>query len=161
MSVVSAYPIKPCLWFDGQAELAARFYVDVLGGALGSVSRYGEGAPFPAGTALMVEFNLRGQQFQALNGGPMYRLSPAMSLSITCANQAELDGIWLALLANGGRESRCGWLTDQFGLSWQVVPAGMGAILGGADKKGAARAMQAMMGMSKLDIHALQSAYEG
>jgi predicted 3-demethylubiquinone-9 3-methyltransferase (glyoxalase superfamily) len=161
LSAAAAHPIKPCLWFDGQAEAAAAFYMHALGGEIGTVSRYGEGAPFPAGTALMVEFSLRGQPFQALNGGPMHRLSPAMSLSVTCDNQLELDGIWHALLANGGRESRCGWLTDQFGLSWQVVPAGMGAIFGGADKAGAARAMQAMMGMSKLDIYALQAAYNG
>ena len=161
MNLGTGHVIKPCFWFDGQAEAAAAFYTHVLGGELGAISRYGDGAPFPAGTALMVEFSLRGQSFQALNGGAMYRLSPAVSLSITCDTQTELDALWHALLANGGSESRCGWLTDQFGLSWQVVPAGIGAIFGGADKAGAARAMQAMMGMRKLDIRALQAAYTG
>jgi predicted 3-demethylubiquinone-9 3-methyltransferase (glyoxalase superfamily) len=152
---------KPCLWFNGQAEDAARFYVSVLGGELGDISRYGDGAPFPAGTALVVEFTLRGVAFQALNGGPMYALSPAMSLSVTCQDQPELDRTWDALLADGGQESRCGWLTDRFGLSWQIVPEGMAELFAGPDAAGAARAMAAMMGMVKLDIAALEQAYRG
>jgi predicted 3-demethylubiquinone-9 3-methyltransferase (glyoxalase superfamily) len=152
---------KPCLWFNDQAENAARFYVSVLGGEIGTISRYGEGAPSPAGTALVVEFTLRGVAFQALNGGPAYALTPAISLSVTCEDQAQLDKTWDALLADGGQESQCGWLTDRFGLSWQVVPQGMGKVLGGADPAGAARAMNAMMGMVKLDIAALEQAYRG
>lgn len=154
-------PPKPCLWFDGEAEAATRFYVSVLDGELGDISRYGEGAPFPAGTALLVEFTLRGVAFQALNGGPMYALSPAISLSVICKDQPELDRTWDALLADGGQESRCGWLTDRFGLSWQIVPAGMGKLFAGPDAAGAARAMSAMMNMVKLDIAALEQAYRG
>lgn len=152
---------KPCLWFNDQAEVAATFYVSVLGGALGEISRYGEGGPFPVGTALMVEFSLRGRDFQALNGGPAYSLSPAFSLSVTCEDQAELDRTWDALLEGGGRESQCGWLTDRFGLSWQVAPAGMNDLFAGPDAAGIARAVAAMMGMVKLDIGALQRAYRG
>lgn len=152
---------KPCLWFNGQAEDAARFYISVLGGEIGATSRYGEGAPFRAGTALVVEFTLRGVAFQALNGGPAYALTPAMSLSVTCQDQAELDRTWDALVADGGQESQCGWLTDRFGLSWQIVPQGMREIFAGPDAAGAARAMSAMMGMVKLDIAALERAYRG
>ena len=152
---------KPCLWFDGQAEIAAAFYISVLGGEFGAISRYQDGAPFPVGTALMVEFSLRGRDFQALNGGPTYSLSPAFSLSVTCEDQAELDRTWDALLADGGRESQCGWLTDRFGLSWQIVPAGMNALFAGPDAAGVARAMAAMMGMVKLDMAALERAYRG
>ena len=152
---------KPCLWFNGQAEDAARFYVSVLGGELGDISRYGEGAPLPAGTALLVDFTLRGVAFQALNGGPTYALSPAVSLSVTCKDQPELDRTWDALLADGGQASRCGWLTDRFGLSWQIVPQGMAELFAGPDAAGAARAMGAMMGMVKLDIAALEQAYRG
>ena len=154
--------IKPCLWFDGDAETAAGLYVSLFAdGAIGSVSRYGEGAPFPAGTALVVEFSLAGQAFQALNGGPQYKLTEAVSFAVSCADQDEIDRLWDGLCADGGAPGRCGWLKDRFGVSWQITPAGMGAILGGPDPAGRGRAMRAMMSMGRLEIAALEAAYRG
>ncbi len=151
--------ISPCLWFNGQAEAAANFYVALIAdSAILSVSRYGEGAPFPAGTALMVEFALAGATYQALNGGPQYAHSEAISLSVSCDDQAEVDRIWDALTAGGGAEGQCGWCKDRFGISWQVVPAGLGGLLSDPDPGRAGRAMQAMMGMSKLDLAAMRAA---
>jgi predicted 3-demethylubiquinone-9 3-methyltransferase (glyoxalase superfamily) len=154
--------IAPCLWFDGKAEEAAGFYVSLFPGArILHVSRYGADAPFPAGTALMVEFELAGQRFQALNGGPNYTHSPAMSLSISAKDAAEVDHLWNALTTNGGSEGRCGWVTDRFGVSWQVVPEGLGKALSDPDPARARRAMQAMMQMKKLDLAALRAAANG
>lgn len=154
--------IAPCLWFNGEAEEAAAFYVSLFRDAkIGAISRYGEGMPFPAGTALMVEFTLAGERFQALNGGPQFPHSEAISLSVDCADQAEVDHFWNALTANGGSPSRCGWLKDRFGVSWQIVPQQLGEIMKRPDSAGSARAMQAMMGMSKLDVAALEAAYAG
>jgi predicted 3-demethylubiquinone-9 3-methyltransferase (glyoxalase superfamily) len=154
--------IAPCLWFDGQAEEAASLYVSLFPeSAIGSVSRYGANAPFPAGTALVVEFILAGQRFQALNGGPLYKLTEAMSLSIACKDAAEVDHYWSGLLAGGGQESRCGWLKDRFGVSWQVVPDGLGALLSDADPGRASRAVQAMMTMRKLDLAVMRAAADG
>ena len=151
--------IKPCLWFNGDAEAAAQFYVSLFpDSAISTTSRYGEGAPFPAGTALTVEFTLAGQRYQALNGGPQYRHSEAISLSISCKDQAEVDRYWNALTANGGRESQCGWLIDRFGVSWQVIPDGLGALLGDPDPGRRARATQAMLAMRKLDLGAMRAA---
>ena len=113
--------------------------------------------PFPAGTALMVEFTLMGQRFQALNGGPQFPFTEAISMSISCKDAAEVDRYWNALTA-GGAEGRCGWLKDRFGVSWQVVPDGLGALLSDPDQKRAARATQAMMAMTKLDLGALRAA---
>ncbi len=154
--------IAPCLWFDGQAEEAADLYVSLFPhSVIGSVSRYGANAPFPAGTALLVEFTLAGQRFQALNGGPLYTLTEAISLSISCKDAAEVDHYWNGLIADGGQESRCGWLKDRFGVSWQVVPDGLGALLSDADSGRASRAMQAMMTMRKLDLAAMRAAADG
>ena len=154
--------IAPCLWFDGQAEEAARFYVSLFPeSTLGAISRYGGGAPYPAGTALMVEFLLAGQRFQALNGGPQFKHSAAISLSISAKNAHEVDHYWSALTADGGSEGRCGWLTDRFGVSWQVVPDGLGQVLSNPDPGRARKAMQAMMGMKKLDLAAMRAAAEG
>ena len=158
---MSLHPPIPCLWFNGQAEQAARFYAELLGGEVGRISHYGAGMHMPAGTAMLVEFTLRGTPYQALNGGPTYALTPAMSLSVACETQAEIDRLWDALLADGGVASQCGWLNDRFGLSWQIFPAFMPDILAGPDKEGAARAMQAMMGMIKLDLAVLKAAFEG
>ncbi len=159
---MSLLKIAPCLWFDGQAEAAANLYVSLFPeSAIVSVSRYGENAPFPPGTALMVEFTLAGQRFQALNGGPHYTLTEAISFSIACRDAAEVDYYWNGLLADGGKESRCGWLKDRFGVSWQVVPDGLGALLGDADPDRAGRAMQAMMAMKKLDLAAMRAAADG
>jgi predicted 3-demethylubiquinone-9 3-methyltransferase (glyoxalase superfamily) len=154
--------ISPCLWFDGKAEEAAEFYVSIFPGArIMAVSRYGANAPFPAGTALMVEFDLAGQRFQALNGGPNYTHSPAISLSISAKDEAEVDHYWNALTADGGAEGRCGWLKDRYGVSWQVVPEGLGKVMSDPDPARVRRAMQAMMQMKKLDLAAMRAAAQG
>ena len=151
--------IAPCLWFNGQAEAAAQFYTAIFPDArITAISRYGAGAHFPAGTALMVEFTLAGQRFQALNGGPNFTHSAAMSLSIVARDAAEVDHYWNALSADGGSEGQCGWLTDRFGVSWQVVPQGLGELLGGPDAARSRRAMQAMLKMKKLDLAAMRAA---
>jgi predicted 3-demethylubiquinone-9 3-methyltransferase (glyoxalase superfamily) len=155
------HPPVPCLWFNANGEEAVRFYVDLLGGEFGRISRYGPDMYMPEGTAMLVEFTLRGVAYQALNGGPTFALTPAISLSLACDTQDEIDRLWEELLADGGVESQCGWLTDRFGLSWQIFPSFMPAILTGPDKEGASRAMQAMMGMVKLDLAALKAAFEG
>jgi predicted 3-demethylubiquinone-9 3-methyltransferase (glyoxalase superfamily) len=155
------HPIAPCLWFDGTGEEAAKFYVSLLGGAITRVKRYEEGAPFPAGTALLVEFELRGRPYQALNGGPHFKLSNAISLSVPCDTQAEIDHLWESLLADGGVEAECGWLTDRFGLSWQIVPAASPAMMNSADTDAADRVLAAMMGMVKFDIAKLEAAFAG
>ena len=151
--------ISPCLWFNGAAEHAANCYVALFANSrVLSTSRYGPGMPFPAGTALMVEFELDGQRHQALNGGPNYTHSAAISLSISCKDAAEVDHYWYGLIANGGVEGRCGWLTDRFGVSWQVVPEGLGAVMTDSDPGRRARATAAMMGMTKLDLAAMRAA---
>ncbi|MFD4294963.1 VOC family protein [Rhodococcus sp. NPDC058505] len=152
----------PCLWFDSQAEEAAAFYTGIFANSsIGEISRYGEGMPKPAGTAMTVAFTLNGQDFTALNGGPEFSFTEAISFQVDCADQAEVDRYWEALTADGGEESQCGWLKDRFGLSWQIVPSALPAILGGPDAAGAQRAVAAMMQMRKLDIGALQRAYDG
>lgn len=154
--------ITNCLWFDGQAEEAAEFYVSVFPeSSVTAVSRYGEGAPFPSGTALTVEFQLNGTPYQGLNGGPQFSFNEAISFSISCADQAEVDYYWDKLTADGGSEGQCGWLKDKFGVSWQVVPQALGSIMSGGDAAGVGRAMQAFMGMKKFDIAALEAAYRG
>jgi predicted 3-demethylubiquinone-9 3-methyltransferase (glyoxalase superfamily) len=154
--------ITPCLWFNGEAETAAKLYVSLCEDAtIGAVSRYGDGMPFPAGTAMMVEFTLFGQPFQALNGGPQYQHSEAISLSVACETQAEVDHYWQALTAHGGAESMCGWCKDRFGVSWQIVPRVLGDIMTRDDKAAVGRAMGAMMGMKKLNIAELEAAYAG
>lgn len=151
--------VAPCLWFDGQAEMAANFYVGLLPDSrIDQVSRYGEGARFSAGTALMVEFTLAGQRYQALNGGPHAVHSDAVSFSIDCEDAAEVDHYWSALVANGGTDGQCGWCRDQFGVSWQVVPRGLGVLLSDPDPGRRGRAMQAMLAMKKLDLAAMRAA---
>lgn len=149
------------LWFDNQAEEAANFYVSLFKNSkIVSVSRYPEGSPAPAGTAMTVEFELAGIQFIALNGGPHFKFTEAISLSIDCEDQAEVDDLW-EKLSDGGTPSRCGWLKDRYGLSWQVVPRALPQYLGGSDPVKSQRAMQAMLQMSKLDIAKLKQAYDG
>ena len=151
--------ITLCLWCNGNAEEMATCYVELFpGSAITAVSRYGSGAPFPPGTALMVAFELAGRRFQALNGGPQHVPTPAMSLSVACRDAAEVDRYWAGLTANGGVEGRCGWLTDRFGVSWQIVPDGLGALLSDPDRGRAGRAMRAMMAMSKLDLEQMRAA---
>lgn len=152
----------PCLWFDSDAEEAAAFYTSVFkNSSIGEVSRYGEGMAKPAGTAMTVEFTIDGQEFTALNGGPEFTFSEAISFQIDCADQAEVDEYWAALTADGGEESQCGWLKDKFGVSWQIVPRELKSVIGGPDPEGAQRAVQAMLQMRKLDIDALKKAYAG
>ena len=153
--------ITPFLWFDTEAEEAAELYCSVFPSSrVLSVSRYGEGGPGPAGQAMTVEFELDGQRFVALNGGPQYTFTEAVSLQIDCADAAEVDHYW-ERLTDGGEPGRCGWLKDRYGLSWQVVPRGLAEVLSDPDPQRGARAVQAMMGMSKLDLDALRRAADG
>lgn len=153
--------IRPCLWFDSSAEEAAQFYVSVFDNSrILDISRYGEGAPMPAGTVLTVDFDIGGQRIQALNGGPAFSFNESMSLVVDAPTQAEIDRLWNALIADGGEPSQCGWLKDKYGLSWQIVPPRLIELLNGPDRAGANRAMQKMLTMSKLNIAALELAYE-
>jgi predicted 3-demethylubiquinone-9 3-methyltransferase (glyoxalase superfamily) len=154
--------ITPNLWFDRQAEQAAEFYVSIFPNSriLGT-TRYPEGAPGPAGEVMTVDFELDGQRFTGINGGPHFTFDEAVSFLVPCADQAEVDRYWDALLEGGGTTSQCGWLKDRFGLSWQVVPDGMDELLADADPERAQRAMQAMLGMVKLDVAALRAAADG
>ena len=146
-----------CLWFDGDAEAAAAFYTSLLPDSrITNVLR-----PAPDGPALLVEFTLGGAPFQALNGGPQYRFSEAASISVSTEDQEETDRLWAALIADGGSESQCAWLKDRFGMSWQIVPKALPRMLGSSDRVASGRAMQAMMGMRKIDIAALDAAYRG
>lgn len=153
--------ITPFLWFDSQAEEAAELYCSIFPNSkIGKVARYGEAGPGPAGTAMTVEFQLDGQPFIGLNGGPHFKFNEAVSFVVNCETQEEVDFYWQKL-TDGGAESQCGWLKDKFGLSWQITPTVLPKLMGGPDAKGTQRAMQAMMGMKKLDIRALQRAYDG
>ncbi|MFC4469716.1 VOC family protein [Streptomyces xiangluensis] len=151
-----------CLWFDGQAEEAADFYVSVFENSeLGRVLRYTKAGPGPAGTVVTVEFVANGQKFVALNGGPEFKFNEAVSFEIRCDDQEEVDFYWNKLTEGGGQEGPCGWLKDRFGVSWQVVPSRLLELIGDPDEERAARAMEAMMKMSKLDIAALEKAVAG
>lgn len=154
--------ISPCLWFDGEAEDAANFYVSLLPDSrIEKVQKNTVDSPAgKAGSVLVVEFTLAGQRFMALNGGTRFEYTHAVSFKIDCADQAEVDRLWDALSSNGGQVERCGWLKDRYGVSWQIVPAALVQYLGGPDPAGARRAMQAMIGMVKLDIAGLKRAYE-
>ncbi|MFC8127253.1 VOC family protein [Streptomyces sp. NPDC057302] len=150
--------ITPTLWFDTQGEDAANFYVSVFPNSkITDVSHYGEAGPRPAGTVMTVEFELDGQPYLVLNGGPQFTFNEAVSLTIDCADQDEVDHYWTKL-SEGGEEGPCGWLKDKFGLSWQVVPADMGKLMADPDPARAQRAMAAMLGMKKLDVAALYAA---
>lgn len=155
--------IVPCLWFDGQAEAAAKFYTSLLPDSrIDKVMRApGDNPSTPGGAVLTVEFTLAGQQFLGLNGGPQFRFTEAVSFTINCEDQEEVDRYWNALTADGGAPSQCGWLKDKFGLSWQIVPRQLVELLAGPDREGAGRAMQAMLKMTRLDVAALQRAYDG
>jgi len=155
--------IAICLWFDGRAQEATEFYVSTFracgqDAAIVDGLSHGEAGPGPKGSALSVTFTLAGLRIIALNGGPHYTFSPATSLFVTCANQAEVDRFWRALSA-GGQPQRCGWLTDRFGVSWQIVPTALGEMLQDPDRAKADRATKAMLAMVKLDIAALRRAY--
>jgi predicted 3-demethylubiquinone-9 3-methyltransferase (glyoxalase superfamily) len=158
MAVKPAQAITPFLWFDGKAEEAANFYVSVFKNSrvLG-ITRYGDAGPQPKGSIMTVSFVLDGQQFTALNGGPNFQFTPAISFVVTCETQAEVDEFWAKLTA-GGKEGQCGWLTDPFGVSWQVVPSGLMELLKEPDRQKSTRVMQTLMQMKKLDLAALQKA---
>jgi predicted 3-demethylubiquinone-9 3-methyltransferase (glyoxalase superfamily) len=152
--------ITPFLWFDYQAEEAANFYTSLFQDSrIVSISYYGEGAPLPPGTAMTVNFQLEGQEFIALNGGPVFNFNPAISFFVDCMTQAEVNRLW-EKLTEGGEEVQCGWLKDKYGLSWQIVPSGLSDLLNGKDAEGSRRAMQAMLQMKKLDIEKMRLAYE-
>ena len=153
--------ITPFLWFDSQAEEAAKFYVSVFGNSrILKTVRYGTAGPGPAGSVMTVVFELNGVQFTALNGGPLHRFSEAISFVVNCQSQAEVDTVWEKLSA-GGEPDRCGWVKDRYGLSWQVVPSVLPVLLGDPDAAKAQRTMAAMLKMSKLDIAALEQAHAG
>jgi len=152
--------ITTFLWFDNQAEEAVNLYTSLFNNSrILEIARYGEGAPLPAGTVMTVAFQLEGQEFMALNGGPVFKFTEAVSLFVKCETQAEVDRYWEALSA-GGEVQQCGWLKDRFGVSWQIVPTQLGKLLGDPDPAKANRVMQAMLKMVKLDIEALQAAYD-
>jgi predicted 3-demethylubiquinone-9 3-methyltransferase (glyoxalase superfamily) len=155
--------ITPCLWFNGNAEEAAKFYVSLLPQSqVTKVSRSPADNPStPAGAVLTVEFTLAGQPFMGLNGGPQFTFTEAVSFSIDCEDQAEVDRLWEALTQGGGSPGPCGWLKDRFGLSWQIVPRILPKLLGDPNREAAARVMQAMMKMGKIDVAAIKRAYEG
>ena len=151
--------ITPFLWFDSQAEEAANLYVSVFNNSrIVRTTRSGDAGPGPKGSVLTVEFDLDGERFTALNGGPMFTFSEAVSFVVHCKDQADVDKYWNALSGNGGQESQCGWLKDKYGLSWQIVPDIVGKLLTEPDPGKAGRAMQAMMKMKKIDIATLEKA---
>ena len=153
--------ITPFLWFDGQAEEAANFYVSLFPNSrIVKVARYGEAGPGKQGSAITVAFELDGQEFIGLNGGPNFKFNEAVSFSIDCKSQEEVDHYWNNL-TDGGAESQCGWLKDRYGLSWQVNPTVLGEMLTDPDPQKAGRVMQAMLGMKKIIIADLRRAYEG
>ena len=152
--------ITPFLWFDSEAEEAAKLYTSLFPNSkIGKTARYGEGMPGPAGSVMTIEFELDGQKFVGLNGGPIFRFTEAVSFTIDCEDQAELDHYWNGLLAGGGTESQCGWLKDRFGLSWQVVPRRMGEWM--SNPATGAKVAAAFMPMKKLDIATLEAAAAG
>jgi predicted 3-demethylubiquinone-9 3-methyltransferase (glyoxalase superfamily) len=148
------------LWFDGNAEEAVNLYVSLFKNSkVLNVARYGEGSPGPAGSVMTVSFQLQGQDFMALNGGPMFKFTEAVSFLVNCETQEEVDELWEKLSA-GGAKSRCGWLKDKFGLSWQIVPTALGALMQDKNPAKSKKVMQAMLQMDKLDINGLKQAYE-
>ena len=152
--------ITPFLWFDNQAEEAMNFYISIFKNSkVLKVARYGEAGPGPKGTVMSATFELEGQTFYALNGGPLFSFTPAISFFVNCETQQEVDELWEKLSA-GGKPDRCGWLKDKYGLSWQIIPAALGEMLGDKDPKKAGRVMQAMMQMGKIEIEGLKRAYE-
>jgi predicted 3-demethylubiquinone-9 3-methyltransferase (glyoxalase superfamily) len=152
--------ITPFLWFDDKAEEAMNFYVSIFKNSkVGTVTRYGKGRPGPKGTVMSVTFQLDGQDFFALNGGPLFKFTEAISFFVNCETQQEVDELWDKLSA-GGEKSRCGWLKDKYGLSWQIIPSMLSKMLGDKDPAKAKRVMEAMLQMEKIDISRLKQAYD-
>ena len=156
-----ATTITPFLWFDDQAEEAAALYTSIFNGSIVGEHRWGPGAPFPEGSVMSVTFELAGCEYEAFNGGPDHPFADSFSISVTVDTQEELDDAWDRLLEGGGQPVACGWLSDRFGLSWQIVPKVMGELLTDPDPERASRAVQAMLKMVKLDAAALQAAADG
>ncbi len=153
--------ITPFLWFNDQALPAAKFYTGLFKSSkILEITRYRAGSPGPRGKIMTVTFQLAGQKFIALNGGPVFEFNPAISLFVNCKNQREIDRFWQKL-SRGGRIRQCGWVTDKFGVTWQIVPTALGKLLGDRNEAKAQRAMQAMLRMQKLDLAALQRAHQG
>ncbi len=151
--------IAPFLWFNDNAEEAMNFYVSVFKNSkIVSTNRYGDAGPGPKGTLMSGTFQLEGQEFYALNGGPQFKFTEAISLFVNCETQQEVDELWAKLTADGGEESQCGWLKDKFGLSWQIIPTALGEMLGDKDPERSKRVMEAMLKMRKIDIKALEQA---
>jgi predicted 3-demethylubiquinone-9 3-methyltransferase (glyoxalase superfamily) len=162
MPAALKHPIVPNLWFDTQAEEAASFYCEVFPNSrIVTTARYTDAGPGEPGTVMTVEWELNGQRFVGINGGPQFSFSEAVSFLVTCDTQDEIDYYWDRLREGGGEEGPCGWLKDRYGLSWQVAPTGMDELFSDPDTSRATRAMQAMLGMKKLDIAALRAAAEG
>jgi predicted 3-demethylubiquinone-9 3-methyltransferase (glyoxalase superfamily) len=152
--------ITPFLWFDDKAEEAMNFYTSIFKNSnIVSVTRYGEGGPGPKGTVMTAVFQLEGQEFFALNGGPVFTFSPAISFFVNCETQQEVDELW-EKLSEGGEKGRCGWLKDKYGLSWQIIPSVLGELMQDKDAKKSEKVRQAMLQMDKIDIKALKQAYE-
>jgi predicted 3-demethylubiquinone-9 3-methyltransferase (glyoxalase superfamily) len=152
--------ITPFLWFDGKAEEAMNFYVSIFKNSkVGSVTRYGEAGPGPKGTVMSATFELDGQDFFALNGGPHFTFSPAISFFVNCETQQEVDELW-ERLSEGGEKQRCGWLKDKYGLSWQIIPSALSEMLHDKDAGKSGRVMKAMLQMDKIDINGLKQAYD-
>ena len=152
--------ITPFLWFDDKAEEAMKFYISIFKNSkVGNVSRYGEAGPGPKGTVMVATFQLEGQEFLALNGGPHFKFTEAISFVVNCETQEEVDEFWEKLSA-GGEESQCGWLKDKYGLSWQIVPTVLGEMMQDKDPEKSGRVMNAMLQMKKIDIKTLKQAYE-
>ena len=153
--------ITPFLWFNGNAEEAANFYVSVFKNSkILSIARFGDAGPGPKGSVMLVSFEIEGQKFSALNGGPQYTISPAISFLVDCETQAEVDELWAKLTA-GGKEVQCGWLTDKFGVSWQIIPRAFMEMLQDKNPVRSQRVFRAMMQMIKIDVEALKRAYRG
>lgn len=153
--------ITPFLWFDNQAEEAANFYVSIFKNSrIKTVSRYGDAGPGPKGSVMVVSFEINGQEFTALNGGPQFKFTPAISFLVNCETQPEVDDLW-EKLSQGGRKDRCGWLQDKYGVSWQIIPMTLGKLMSDPDRKKSTRVMQAMLQMDKIDIAGLERAYAG
>lgn len=153
--------ITPFLWFDTQAEEAMNFYLSIFKNSrIGRVTRYGDAGPGPKGAVMSATFVLDGEEFMALNGGPLFAFTPAISFLVDCKSQEEVDDLWEKLSA-GGKQERCGWLKDKFGLSWQIIPSALGEMLNDKDPEKSRRVMQAMLQMNKIDIEGLRRAYSG
>jgi len=158
---INKQKITPFLWFDGKAEEAMNFYVSIFKNSkVVQLTRYGDAGPGSKGTVMSAIFQLEGQEFYALNGGPQFKFSPAISLFVNCETQQEVDELWEKLSA-GGKTNRCGWLDDKFGVTWQIIPTTLGRLLQDKDAVRANRVMKAMMQMDKIDIARLQQAYDG